>query len=50
MLWRLGYPKVREWVGGVIGVTRTFPELMGRSKQNLVKIGTACERGTQIHI
>jgi len=37
-------------VGGVIGVTRTFPELMGRSKQNLVKIGTACERGTQIHI
>jgi len=29
------------WVGGIMLVLRTFPKLVGRSKQNLVEIGTA---------
>jgi len=31
----------RGWVGGVMLVLRTFPELVGRSVQNLVEIGPA---------
>jgi len=31
----------RRWVGGVILVLRTFPELAERSVQNLVEIGQA---------
>jgi len=50
--WSLGYPGVRDQVGGVILVLRTFPELVWRSVQNLVSIGTVfvCERGTQVYI
>jgi len=34
-------------VGGVMLVLRTFPELMGRSVENLVEIGQfGCEKGT----
>jgi len=29
------------WVGGIMLVLRTFPELVGRSVQNLVEIGPA---------
>jgi len=34
-------PGSRGQVGGVLLVLRTFPELAGRSVQNLVQIGTA---------
>jgi len=36
-----GTPGSRGWVGGVKLVLRTFPELVGRSVQNLVEIGLA---------
>jgi len=36
-----GTPGSRDQVGGVILVLRTFPELVGRSVQNLVEIGLA---------
>jgi len=36
-----GTPGYRGQVGGVILVLRTFPELAGRSAQNLVEIGLA---------
>jgi len=39
--WSLGYPGSRGWIGGVMLVLRTFPELAGRSVQNLVEIGLA---------
>jgi len=32
-----GTPGSRGWVGGVMLVLRTFPELVGRSVQNLVR-------------
>jgi len=46
--WSLGYSGFWWPVGGVIVMLRTFPELVERSVQNLVEIGTAvsCERGT----
>jgi len=34
-------PGSRGWVCGVMLVLRTFPELLGRSVQNLVEIGPA---------
>jgi len=37
----LGTPRSRGWVGRDILVLRTFPELAGRSVQNLVEIGPA---------
>jgi len=36
-----GNPGSRGWVGRVMLVLRTFPELVGRSVQNLVEIGLA---------
>jgi len=41
--WKLGYLRVRglAWVGGLIDVKRTFPELVWRSLQNLVEMGLA---------
>jgi len=36
-----GTPGSRGSVGGVMLVLRTFPELVGRSVQNLVEIGPA---------
>jgi len=40
-----GTPGPRGHVGGVKLVLRTFPELAGRSMQNLVEIGPAVKRG-----
>jgi len=37
--WSLGYPRSRGQVGRVILALRIFPQLVGRSVQNLVKIG-----------
>jgi len=37
----LGTPGSRVRVGGVMLLLRTFPELVGRSVQNLVEIGLA---------
>jgi len=39
-----GTPGSRGRVGGVMLVLRTFPELVGRSVQNLVEIGPAVGR------
>jgi len=36
-----GTPGSGGWIGGVILVLRTFPELVWKSVQNLVEIGTA---------
>jgi len=36
-----GSPESGDRIGGVILVLRTFPELVGRSVQNLVEIGIA---------
>jgi len=36
-----GTRESKGWVGGVMLVLRTFPELVGRSVQNLVEIGLA---------
>jgi len=36
-----GTPGSGGWVGGVMLVLRTFPELVGRFVQNLVEIGLA---------
>jgi len=36
-----GTPESRGGVGGVMLVLRTFPEVVGRSVQNLVEIGPA---------
>jgi len=36
-----GTPGSRGWVGEVMLMLRTFPELVGRSVQNLVEIGPA---------
>jgi len=38
-----GTPGSWDWVGGVMLVLRTFPELVGRSVQNLVEIGPAVQ-------
>jgi len=38
-----GTPGSRGRVGGVMLVLRTFPELVGRSVQNLVEIGPAVQ-------
>jgi len=38
-----GTPGSRGLVGGVMLVLRTFPELAGRSVQNLVEIGSTVQ-------
>jgi len=40
-----GTPGSRGRAGGVMLVLRTFPELVGRSVQNLVEIGPAVRAG-----
>jgi len=44
----LGYPGSGGWVGRIMFVLRTFPELEGRSVENLVEIGPA-DRVKRVH-
>jgi len=45
-----GTPGSRGGVGGVMLVLRTFPELAGRSVQNLVEIGLAVQTVSFIYL
>jgi len=47
--WRLGYPGSGDHVGGTILALRTFPQLVWRSEQNLVEIGTTAHGHRYTH-